>query len=173
MIEIYCGDGKGKTTASVGLAVRGAGHNIKVLFMQFMKGDSSGEIAVLRSMPYVRVYHTPVFYGFVKNMTDEQKEEMCGHYSCLIKKASDEIRSGGNEKMIVILDEVIHANNYGLLKDEELLNLIDSCPDNVEIVLTGRNPSPELIKRADYISEIKKIKHPYDRGIMAREGIEL
>ena len=173
MIEIYCGDGKGKTTASVGLAVRGAGHNIKVIFMQFMKGDSSGEIAVLRKIPCVSVYHTPVFYGFVKNMTDEQKREMCGHYSRLIEKAHEEIKNANGEKMIIILDEVIHACNYGLLKEEELLNLIDGCPENIEIVLTGRDPSDELVKRADYISEVKKIKHPFDRGIMAREGIEL
>ncbi len=173
MIEVYCGDGKGKTTAAVGLAVRCAGHNIKTVFIQFMKGDSSGEVAVLNKIDCVKVYHTPVFYGFVKNMSESQKEEMKVHYKRLIDTAKSEIEKTEGERILVVLDEVIHACNYGLLCEDELLRLIDSSGENVEIVLTGRSPSDEIIKRADYVSEIKKIKHPYDRGVLGREGIEL
>ncbi len=173
MIEIYCGDGKGKTTAAVGLAVRAAGHNIRVLFIQFMKGGSSGEISVLKNIPNISVFYTPVFYGFVKNMSDDEKAEMLGHYTELLKKAECEIKEAGNEKIVLILDEVIHACNFDLLDENELIKIMDNIGESTELVLTGRNPSEELVKRADYISEIKKIKHPFDRGITAREGIEL
>lgn len=173
MVEIYCGDGKGKTTASVGLIIRARGHGINTVFMQFMKGDGSGEVSVLKSIEGVRVFHTPVFYGFVKNMTQEQKAEMLKEYDILIDRAEEEIKNAGEKRLVIVLDEVIHACNFGLVDEKRLCKIIDNAPENAEIVLTGRDPSEELTKRADYISEIKKIKHPFDKGITAREGIEL
>lgn len=169
MIQIYCGDGKGKTTASVGLAIRGAGNDFNVLFSQFLKDDSSGEINILKNIPQIRVFHTNAFYGFVKYMSDEQKAEMKADYAELINRVEREIK----ENTIVILDEVIHACNFGLLEEKTLCEFLDKYSQSAEIVLTGRNPSQELIKRADYISEIKKVRHPYDKGIEARKGIEL
>lgn len=169
MIHIYYGDGKGKTTAAVGLAIRGAGNDFNVAFAQFLKDDSSGEISILRNIPQIRVFHTDSFYGFVKYMNDEQKNEMKADYAELLKKVEREIK----ENTIVILDEVIHACNFGLLEEQVLCKFLDKYSQSAEIVLTGRNPSQELIKRADYISEIKKIRHPYDKGIEARKGIEL
>lgn len=169
IIQIYCGDGKGKTTAAVGLAIRGAGNDFNVAFAQFLKDDSSGEISILRKIPQIRMFHTNNFYGFVKYMNDEQKAEMKAEYADIIKRVEREIK----ENTIVVLDEVIHACNFGLLEEKTLCEFLDKYSQRAEIVLTGRNPSKELIKRADYISEIKKVRHPYDKGIEARKGIEL
>lgn len=172
MLEIYCGNGKGKTTAAVGLSVRAAGHQIKVLFIQFMKNDTSGEITILKSLPTVRVLHSDIFYGFVKNMNLQQREEMKKQYTQLLKEAEKEVRTAGKKEMVIVLDEVIHACNYKLLDEQKLCRFLDQCPNNIEVVLTGREPSEQLQKRADYISNIRKEKHPYDKGILARKGIE-
>ncbi len=173
MIHIYCGDGKGKTTAAAGLALRAVGNQIPVLFAAFMKDGSSGEMAVLESLPQVRILHAAVFYGFTKYMSPQQKEEMKQQYASMLSRVKTEICAVKDSSMLVVLDEVIHACNKELLSEEALCRVLDSCPANVEVVLTGRKPSPALLKRADYISEVRKIRHPYDRGIPARKGIEL
>lgn len=190
MIEIYCGEGKGKTTAAAGLAVRAAGHGIPVFFLQFMKDGSSGEVAALRNLPGVRVRYAERFFGFYRSMDEEQRAEMKKQYQEMLAQAVGEAQQeisradgtsgqeeGGSTRdrvcCVLILDEVLHACNKGLLDEKELLDFLDRCPDKWEVVLTGREPSGEIKKRADYISEIRKERHPYDRGIMAREGIEL
>ncbi len=192
MIEIYWGEGKGKTTAAAGLAVRAAGHGIPVFFLQFMKDGSSGEVAVLRNLPGVRVRYAERFFGFYRSMNEEQRAEMKKQYQEMLSQTVEEVQqeifrtdraglTGWEEGKsaedrvccVLILDEVLHACNKGLLDEKELLDLLDRCPDKLEVVLTGRDPSAEMKKRADYISEIRKERHPYDRGIMAREGIEL
>lgn len=173
MIEIYCGDGKGKTTAAVGISVRAAGHDIPVLFAQFMKGSSPGEITILKSLPQVQVFHAEVFYGFTKHMNQQQKEEMKQQYTGMIKLLEHKIMAAKGSLVLVVLDEIIHACNQNLLEEELLYQFLDRCPDAAEIVLTGREPSSALLERADYVSQIHKIKHPYDRGILARKGIEL
>lgn len=193
MIEIYCGDGKGKTTAAVGLAVRAAGHGIPVFFLQFMKDGGSGELVVLRDLPGVRVRYAQRFFGFFRSMSDEQRTEMKKQYQEMFDQAVSEVHQeisvhdGGAEppeqkvgskakaeiSCVLVLDEVLHACNKGLLEESDLLAFLDHCPQQVEVVLTGREPSDELKKRADYISEIRKERHPYDRGVMAREGIEI
>lgn len=177
MIQIYCGDGKGKTTAAVGLAVRAAGHDIPVIFAQFLKDDSSGEIEVLRNLPPVQVMHGTVFYGFVKNMSKEQREETRVCYQRLMKEIGKKILGADGSMAVVILDEVIHACNFELLEEDFLCDFIENCRKNfsgeLEFVLTGRNPSPRLLELADYVSEIQKKKHPFDKGIGARKGIEL
>lgn len=190
MIEIYHGDGKGKTTAAIGLAIRAAGCGIPVIFAQFLKNDRSGEIEVLKTIPQISVLHPDKFYGFVNKMTDEQKSETRKECLMLIKKITEilcEIKSkkasscecGTDVDVIVVLDEVIHACNYGLLDEKEIFLLINDYSAganesiiNAEFVLTGRNPSKSFVDRADYISEIKKIKHPFDDGIPSRKGVE-
>lgn len=178
MIEIYCGDGKGKTTAAAGLALRAAGNEIPVLFIQFMKDGSSGEIQMLKELEGVSVYYPKIFYGFADTMNEQQKEEMREQYQELLSVAEEAMEK---QKMmhqeeqislLMILDEVIHACNKNLLDEKELLKLIEECPDNIELVLTGRNPSSELLRKADYITEMKKRRHPFDKGIPARKGIE-
>lgn len=172
MIQIYCGEGKGKTTAAAGLAVRAAGNHIPVIFAQFMKDGNSGEIAVLKEIPGIRVLYPDLFYGFVRNMDEQQKEEMRIQYITLLNRIEKEMEGMQADMAVIVLDEVLHACNFGLLEEDRLCCFLDHCPDTAELILTGWNPSRELIRRADYISEIKKVKHPFDKGIPARRGIE-
>ena len=163
MIQIYVGDGKGKTTASIGLSIRAAGHGLKVLFMQFLKDDSSGEVSALRSIPGIEVIHCTVNYGFTFQMTEDQKKETSNEYSKMLDKALE------SDAFLIVLDEAIHALNAELLNKEKLERLLDK---NCEIVLTGRDAPEWLINRADYVSDVQKVKHPYDKGVQARVGIE-
>ena len=170
MIHIYCGDGKGKTTAATGLAVRAAGCGMKVLFARFLKNENSGELRILDSVPEIEVLHLERSYGFFNTLTDEEKEEVRQMYGQLWELIREKI-SGGQFQMLVI-DEFMAAYRYGLIGREEALDLLTGKPEALELVLTGRNPGPELTELADYVSEIRKVKHPFDHGIMARRGIE-
>jgi cob(I)alamin adenosyltransferase len=163
MIQVYIGEGKGKTTASIGLSIRAAGHGFNVLFMQFLKDDSSGEISVLRSISGIEVIHCPVNYGFTFQMTEDQKKETALEYDKMLDKAIEA------DVFLIVLDEAIHALNAGLINQEKLERLLHK---NCEIVLTGRNAPEWLTDRADYVSDIQKIKHPYDKRVQARVGIE-
>ena len=163
MIQVYIGEGKGKTTASIGLSIRAAGHGFNVLFMQFLKDDSSGEISVLRSISGIEVIHCPVNYGFTFQMTEDQKKETAVEYDKMLDKAIEA------DVFLIVLDEAIHALNAGLINQEKLERLLHK---NCEIVLTGRNAPEWLTDRADYVSDIQKIKHPYDKRVQARVGIE-
>lgn len=170
MIHIYCGDGKGKTTAATGLAVRAAGCGMKVLFARFLKNENSGELRILDSVPEIEVLHLERSYGFFNTLTDEEKEEVRQMYGQLWDLIKEKI-SGGQFQMLVI-DEFMAAYRYGLIGREEALDLLTGKPEALELVLTGRDPGPELTALADYVSEIRKVKHPFDQGILARRGIE-
>ncbi len=163
MIHLIVGDGKGETTASVGLAVRAAGRGWKVLFIQFLKDDNSGEIKILRDIPGITVVHPPVNYGFTFQMTQEQLDTTASEYHKMMNTACE------SDAGIIILDEVIHALNAGLVSPEDIKQVLNK---ETEIVLTGRDAPDWLIEKADYVSNVQKIKHPYDKGIIAREGIE-
>ncbi len=163
MIHVYIGDGKGKTTAAVGLSVRVAGHGLKVLFMQFLKDDSSGEVSVLRNIPGMTVVHATFNYGFTFQMTDEQKKETAIEYDKMLDQAFN------SDDFLIVLDEVIHALNAGLVKRAKLESVLEK---DSEIVLTGGDAPEWLLEKADYISNVQKLKHPYDREIEARKGIE-
>ena len=128
--------------------------------MQFLKDDSSGEISVLRSISGIEVIHCPVNYGFTFQMTEDQKKETALEYDKMLDKAIEA------DAFLIVLDEAIHALNAGLINQEKLLH------KNCEIVLTGRNAPEWLTDRADYVSDIQKIKHPYDKRVQARVGIE-
>jgi ATP:corrinoid adenosyltransferase len=169
MIHLYCGDGKGKTTAAVGLAVRAAGSGMSVLFVQFMKPGRSSEMPMLEKLG-VKCRFSPVDYGFYKNMTPEQREEMRGRYTALLRSASEEAERCG----LVVLDEIVSAFRHGLVEPDALLALLDRAQvaGRPELVLTGRDPAEELLARADYITRMEKERHPFDRGIRARRGIE-
>ena len=184
MIQIYCGDGKGKTTAAVGLSVRAAGSGIPVLFVQFLKDDSSGEISVLKQIKDVTVMHAEVDYGFVNSMTSEQLKATRKEYESMLTGIEEWLQHilflGGKDEnckqsricAAVILDEILHACNYGLVSEEELYSMLKKYSARVEFVLTGRNPSAKMKETADYISEIENRKHPYEQGVTARKGIE-
>ena len=163
MIQVYIGDGRGKTTTSVGLSVRAAGHGFRVLFMQFLKDDSTGEVKALRQIPGIEVVHCPVNYGFAFQMTEEQKKETAKEYDKMLDKAIS------SDAFLIVLDEVIHATNAGMIKKEKLGRVLDK---DCEIILTGQDAPEWILDRGDYVSDIRKIKHPYDKGIQARIGIE-
>ena len=163
MIQVYVGEGKGKTTASIGLSVRAAGHGFKVLFIQFLKDGTSGEISVLNSIPEIEVIYSQINYGFVFQMTEEQKNELAVEYAKLIDIAI------ASDAFLIVLDEVIPALNAGLVSREMVEKLFEK---DCEIALTGRNAPDWMIEKADYVSDINKIRHPFDIGVKARIGIE-
>lgn len=169
LIHIYCGDGKGKTTASLGLAARCAGRGNHVLIVQFLKSQNTGELNTLGKIPGITFLRGEESFGFYDE-TDEQKEKRRTIHDELLVKAINLCREGKVD--LLVLDEIIGSYNYDLIDRDLLLEFLRSKPENLEVVLTGREPVQELIDLADYVSEIKKIKHPYDKGINARIGIE-
>ena len=168
LIHLYCGNGKGKTTASVGLAVRAAGAGRRVLFTQFYKDGTSSEINVLRSIPGITVEVCGKHYGFFKRMTDEEKEAARKDYTALLEKV---LRDSADADLL-ILDEAVSACNNGSIPEDRLLEFLRNRPEGLEVVLTGRKPSAALTDIADYVTSMNKEKHPFDRGVAARKGIE-
>ena len=168
LIHIYCGDGKGKTTAATGLAVRAAGAGKKVVFTQFFKDGSSSEIKVLKSVENIHVIHCETVPGFWKRMTDEQKERASADYTKLL---SDVIGVAADADLLV-LDEVLSACNHGAVAEDAVTDFLRKKPEKLEVVLTGRNPSAGIVEMADYVTQMQKVKHPYDNWITARRGIE-
>ncbi len=170
LIHIYCGDGKGKTTAAVGLAVRCAGRGNKVLLVQFLKSRDSGELYSLAKLPDIEVIRGKESKKFTFQMNEEEKLALLIEHNKMFEQVLEKIKNGGYS--LLILDEVIGALNAKVFEMPKLIEFLRHKPENLEVVLTGRNPAPELVEIADYVSEMRKVKHPMDKGIMAREGIE-
>lgn len=170
LIHIYCGDGKGKTTAAVGLAVRCAGRGDKVLLVQFLKSRDSGELYSLAKLPDIEVMRGKESKKFTFQMNEEEKHALLIEHNKMFEQVLAKIKNGGYS--LLILDEVIGALNAKVFEMPKLIEFLRHKPENLEVVLTGRNPAPELVEIADYVSEMRKVKHPMDKGIMAREGIE-
>lgn len=168
MVHIYCGDGKGKTTAAMGLALRMAGAGKQVLIGQFFKDGSSGEIRVLQTVPGVETLHCKTVPGRYAHMTEAQRETARQDYSRYLL----ELLEKGREKDLLVLDEVISALNRGIVPMEPVAEFLKAWGQEKEIVLTGRDPAQTLLECADYVTEMKKQKHPFDRGIRARKGVE-
>ncbi len=165
LIQVYTGDGKGKTTAALGLALRATGQGLRVLFIQFVKGRISGEHR------YVDKYHP---FELVKlNQGDsfsQPRESLESSVRESMSRAEEALLSGKYD--LVILDEIFVALHMGLVTLKGILNLVDKKPEATELVLTGRNAPQEIIQRADLVTEMYAIKHPFQRGIAARQGIE-
>lgn len=170
LVHIYCGDGKGKTSAAVGLAVRAAGRGMKVLVVRFLKTENSGEVEVLRSIPGITVTPCDRTFGFVFRMNEEQKAEAAEYYQKRFETAEKEAESGNYD--LLILDEILASCNYGMVQEQSVLEFLHTKPAGLEVVLTGRDPSEKMVEQADYVSEIHMVKHPYQKGIPARKGIE-
>lgn len=170
LIHIYCGDGKGKTTAAVGLAVRCAGRGNKVLLVQFLKSRDSGELYSLSKLPDIEIMRGKESKKFTFQMNEEEKHALLIEHNKMFEQVLEKIKNGGYS--LLILDEVIGALNAKVFEMPKLIEFLRHKPENLEVVLTGRNPAPELVEIADYVSEMRKVKHPMDKGIMAREGIE-
>jgi cob(I)alamin adenosyltransferase len=169
-IHIYYGDGKGKTTTSMGLAIRAAGYGMKVLIYQFMKNNKTSERNILDTITNITIINGLEEEKFSFQMTEEEKKEHKKFYTTRFKEVTN-IAVKENYDMLV-MDEIIYTLRAGLLEEEIVLDFLDSKPKSLEVVLTGNGPSERLIEAADYVSEIKKIKHPFDQGISARYGIE-
>lgn len=169
-IQVYTGNGKGKTTAALGLALRAVGHGLRVLVIQFMKGErEEGEVEASKKLaPYLLIRRVGEKSFLSKEHLDEKAFEHARFGLELASRAMDE-RSCD----ILILDEIILAVDFGLVKLSDLLHLMDRKPEAMELVLTGRNACPEIVEKADLVTEMVERKHYFSKGVSAREGIEV
>ena len=166
MLHLYCGNGKGKTTAAMGLALRAAGRGKRVVIAQFLKGADSGERLVLSQLPQVTLLPVPDTVKFSFRMTDEERQAEAQRYQQLLSLICKEAQ----DCFLLVLDEACAAVSTGLLPLDELLSCLDRL--NCEVVITGRDPAPQLAERADYITSMEAVRHPFTQGVTAREGIE-
>jgi len=168
LVQIFTGDGKGKTSAALGTVVRALGHGLRVYFAFFMKGDYPyGERNTLSKLPNVNI--ASFGSGNFVNPADIKPEDIEQARQALAK-AREAMLSGKYD--LVVLDEVNVAVAWKLVELDEVLKLIKDKPNNVELILTGRNADAKLIELADLVTEMRKIKHPYDKGIKMRQGID-
>lgn len=170
LVHIYFGDGKGKTTCAAGLAVRCAGAGGRVLWFQYLKKDTSGERAALEKLPGICLLPGYEKIRFSFQMTEDEKKAAAEFYKNTLEEISFEIKNQSYD--LLILDEVIAGISAGMVSEEAVLEFLRNRPEGLEVVLTGRNPSKELLEMGDYITEMKKRKHPYDEGIPARRMVE-
>ena len=170
MLQIYCGDGKGKTTASVGLAVRAAGAGKKIGFFQFLKDGSSSEINVLKKIKGIQIEFCEKCSKFLFQMNESELDEVKSRQNEMLRKALDMLENGDIE--LLIFDEFAAAYNKNTLDRELADKVIFEHKNDSEIILTGREPDKKFIESADYVSEIAAVKHPYNNGVTARKGIE-
>ncbi len=174
LVQIYTGDGKGKTTAGLGLALRAAGRGNKVLIYQFLKPASLelGERMAIEVCPLQITFKAlDAEWNLSKSLGDPQQKQFASEQ---IHKACIELAGTAMERSydVIILDELVFCVAEGLAKIEDVKRIIDDKAERVEIILTGRGATAELIELADLVSEIKKVKHPFDKGIGPRAGIE-
>lgn len=170
LIHIYCGDGKGKTSAAIGLAVRAAGSGLPVLIVRFLKTEQSGELKALEGIPKIRILHPEKSFGFMRTLSEAKKAELLAVSGRLWDRMIEEAGSG--RYGLLVIDEFMAACKYGLISKEKAIRFLKEKPAGLEVALTGRDPEPAFLELADYVSEIRKVKHPFDRGIRARKGIE-
>ena len=171
MIHLYTGEGKGKTTAAVGLAVRHLGSGGTLAFVQFLKSSPSGEIAVLESLPRATVLRNREQHGFAIHMSDEQKRRVTAAHNENLSKAQEMVRHGSIS--MLVLDELCAAYALQLIDRDAVDALIESAKEaDIELVITGRDPAPGFVDAADYITEMRPLRHPYEKGVPARRGVE-
>lgn len=168
-IQIYTGNGKGKTTAALGLALRAAGHGLKTYFCQFLKGQDYGELSAIQKLSSLITIEQFGRKGFIHVTKNPDKEDIVrarqGLRICYKKMKSRKYR-------IIVLDEVNVAVHFNLFAEKEIHDFMDEKPEEIELILTGRYAPKSFIERADLVTEMKEIKHYYKKGIQARKGIE-
>jgi cob(I)alamin adenosyltransferase len=171
LIIVHTGPGKGKTTAALGTAFRAVGQGLKVLMVQFIKGSwHYGELDAARMLGEDRLRILPMGRGFVKVGAEKPDPEDVRLVEEAWQFASEKIRSG--EFDLVILDEINYAISYKMLDAEKVVQVLKQKPEMVHVILTGRNAHPCLLECADLVTEMREVKHPYQKGIAAQRGIE-
>ena len=170
MIHVYYGDGKGKTTAAVGLAVRAAGSNMKVMFVQFLKTEFSGERHILSNLDNVSLTVCPDELKFTFDMSDAERQQASALFRGIFERSAATALSERYD--MIVLDEVFDIMNEGMLSEADVFEFITNAPVSIEIVMTGHDPAQRFTDAADYVTEMKKIKHPFDKGLNGRIGIE-
>ncbi len=170
LIHIYTGNGKGKTTAALGLCFRAAGWGIRSAFIQFMKGQDTGELHAAEQFKDTMIFEQ---YGSSRFIKDKNSSEYREH---LLSAEKGLVRAGellkNNRFSIVVLDEILNLPSFGLIPESKIIELMEMKPETVELILTGRGATSEIIHHADLVTEMKEIKHYFSSGIIAREGIE-
>lgn len=166
-IHIYTGNGKGKTTAALGLALRAAGHGYRTYIGQFMKGSHYGELTSLQKIKEIDIEQFGGKDCITIDQVNEQHKELARKGLSRIKEVLAE-----EEHKIVILDEICVTIWFGLIAEQEVIGILKSKPSNIEIVLTGRNASDTLLQMGDLVTEMKEVSHYYTNGVEARNGIE-
>lgn len=167
-IHLYFGYGKGKTTAAMGLCLRAAGAGKRVLIYQFLKDNTSNERNVLKTISNLTCLEGLSHEKFIWDMTEEEKKDKNIFY----KKKLEQIRQMEPEYDVIFLDELLDTVSYGILEEEVLLQYMKEKADQTELIITGHEKHEKVIDLADYVTEMKKIKHPFDEGCTEREGIE-
>jgi len=171
LIIVHTGPGKGKTTAALGLAFRAVGQGLKVLMVQFIKGSwQYGELDAAQALGKDRFTILPMGRGFVKVGAEKPDPEDVRLVEQAWQFASEKIRGG--EYDLVILDEINYAISYKMLGAEVVVEALRQKPEMVHVVLTGRNAHPAIVELADLVTEMREVKHPYQKGVVAQRGIE-
>jgi len=171
MIHLYTGDGKGKTTAAMGLAARAAGYDDnRVLIVQFMKCGTEGEARTLAAVPNIEYVQNSYKHGFVFRMTNEEKAKLTQEHNKHLAYAAERAKAGN--VFLIVLDELASAYGENVIDRAAADALLDDH-GGAELVITGRNPWPKLVEKADYITEMKCVRHPYEtKKAPARQGVE-
>jgi cob(I)alamin adenosyltransferase len=170
LVIVHTGNGKGKTTAALGLGLRAYGQGLKVFVVQFIKGGSRyGELAAINKLAPDFVIQ-PMGEGFIKGSTEDKMAEHRAAAEEALKTAQEAIVSGKWD--MIILDEINYAVKFGLIAAEDVLALLQDKPPSLHLVLTGRDAHEKFIAAADLVTEMKEVKHPYQKGIKAQKGIE-
>ena len=195
MIHLYSGDGKGKTSIAVGMSVRILGAGGHVIFAQFMKGNESCELNILRQLPQVKVLKVKKEFGFYNEMSDEDKAEITGLHNEILREiveCVEQIKSNGQSNVehievqkcegntgkdacppiLIVLDEITYPCRWNLIDEKLVRKFLKELPDCAELVMTGRDPLDFMIEASDYWSDVEMKRHPYEKGISARIGVE-
>ena len=169
LIHIYTGDGVGKTTASFGLGMRAAGHGLRVAAFQFFKNTPTGEVASAESLPRFSVYRADTrVTGFLWELTPDDADALRRANRALFDRA----RRDAADFDLMILDEIFVATSCGAVPEDVLLSFLRGKPETLELVLTGRDAPRDALDAADYVTEMRYVRHPMERGVAARRGVE-
>lgn len=171
LVQVYTGDGKGKTTAAIGQGMRAYGNGLKVYMLQFLKGGPTGELKTIDELnDNFKIFRFEKPRDFVWNLNEDEKEELKREIKEGYKFIINTIKE--NKCDVLIIDEIMGVLYNKFLTEEEVIYIIDNKPQSMELILTGRNIPEAILKKSDLVTEMKCIKHYFEKGVGARKGIE-